>query len=262
MYEELEEDIPVRGRKKRAVKEAKGQRVVKEKFEEQRKVKPLSAKNDNQRKAFKAFTEKQMVILSGSAGVGKTEMMCWWASKLWLEGKVDNIIITRPHQHLGNDYGAINGNDTLKLLPFCMSMLMKFKKYLGVGILRNNFRTEVGEQLFEEVSGIAIVPVEKIQGMSYDSKTIILADEIQSATPAQVKALVTRLEEGAQIIIAGDKNQSALRGKNGLAMLEEILEKYPHPDSEIIRFTPKDNCRSGISGHLATIFEQQGAWEQ
>lgn len=233
-------------------------RIVKEKFEEQRKVRPLTAKSQNQKKAFRAFAEKQMVVLSGSAGTGKSEMMCWWASKLWLEGHVNSIVITRPHQHLGNDYGAVTGNDTLKLLPFCMSMLMKFKKYLGVGILRNNLRMEVGETLFEEVSGISIVPVEKIQGMSFDDKTIILLDEAQNCTPAQIKAVVTRMEEGCQLIAAGDKTQSALSGVNGLQVLESILEAHPHEDTAIIRFTARDNCRSGVSGHLANVFEKDG----
>lgn len=240
-------------------KEAVG-RVVKEKFEETRKIIPLKAKNESQRQALKAFEEKQLVVLSGSSGVGKTEIMCWYASKLWLEGSIDNIVITRPHQHLGNDYGAVTGNDTLKLLPFCMSMMMKFKKYLGSGILRNNFRMEMMESLFNEVSGISIVPVEKIQGLSFDNRTIILADEVQGCTPAQVKALVTRAEEGALLICAGDKTQSPLKGENGLQVLETVLTSNPHEDAEIIRFTPKDNCRSGIAGHLANVFEQQGAW--
>lgn len=240
-------------------KEAVG-RVVKGKFEETRKIIPLKAKNESQRQALKAFEEKQLVVLSGSSGVGKTEIMCWYASKLWLEGSIDNIVITRPHQHLGNDYGAVTGNDTLKLLPFCMSMMMKFKKYLGSGILRNNFRMEMMESLFNEVSGISIVPVEKIQGLSFDNRTIILADEVQGCTPAQVKALVTRAEEGALLICAGDKTQSPLKGENGLQVLETVLTSNPHEDAEIIRFTPKDNCRSGIAGHLANVFEQQGTW--
>lgn len=240
-------------------KEAVG-RVVKEKFEETRKIIPLKAKNESQRQALKAFEEKQLVVLSGSSGVGKTEIMCWYASKLWLEGSIDNIVITRPHQHLGNDYGAVTGNDTLKLLPFCMSMMMKFKKYLGSGILRNNFRMEMMESLFNEVSGISIVPVEKIQGLSFDNRTIILADEVQGCTPAQVKALVTRAEEGALLICAGDKTQSPLKGENGLQVLETVLTSNPHEDAEIIRFTPKDNCRSGIAGHLANVFELQGTW--
>ena len=247
-------------REARNTKKEETGRIIHEKFEEGRKVIPLTAKNESQRQALKAFEEKQLVVLSGSAGVGKSEIMCWYASKLWLEGIIDNIVITRPHQHLGNDYGAVTGNDTLKLLPFCMSMMMKFKKYLGAGILKNNFRMEVMESLFNEVSGICIVPVEKIQGLSFDNRTIILADEVQGCTPAQVKALVTRAEEGALLICAGDKTQSPLKGENGLAVLEEVLTTRPHPDAQIVRFTPKDNCRSGIAGHLAQVFEEQGTW--
>lgn len=237
-------------------------REIKPKFEEERAVRvlPLMAKSDAQRDALKAFTEKQLVILSGTAGTGKSELMCWWASKLWLEGKIDNIVICRPHTSLGNDYGAVTGNDTLKLLPFCMSMMMKFKKYLGFGILKNNFKMEVTEGLFQEAAGIQIVPIEKIQGLSFSSNTIILADELQNATAAQIKALVTRAEEGCQLIGAGDNRQSAIGGVNGLAKLEEALAQQPHEDATVIKFTPKDNCRSGVSGHLAKIFEEQGNW--
>lgn len=250
-------------RKTRQSKTEEGsRRVVKEKFLEERmkKVPPLEAKSQHQREALEAFKTKPLVVLSGSSGVGKSELMCWWASKLWLEGKVDSIVITRPHQSLGNDYGAVTGNDTMKLLPFCMSMLMKFKKYLGAGILRNNFQMEAYEGLFQEVSGISIVPVEKIQGLSFNSRTILLADELQNATPAQVKALVTRSEEGCQLLCAGDKTQTALKGENGLAVLEVVLEKYPSEYAKVIRFTPKDNCRSGIAGHLADAFEREGTW--
>ena len=243
-------------------KKADKGRQVDPKFEEERtaKVLPLMAKNEAQREALKAFVDKQLIILSGSAGTGKSELMCWWASKLWLEGIIDNIVICRPHQSLGNDYGAVTGNDTLKLLPFCMSMMMKFKKYLGYGILKNNFRMEVTEGLFQEAAGISIVPIEKIQGLSFSSKTIILADELQNATASQVKALVTRSEEGCQLICAGDAKQSALKGDNGLIVLERALKLHPHEDAQVIKFTPADNCRSGISGHLANIFEQEGNW--
>lgn len=246
----------------RRSRKAEHGRVIDEKFQEERQARviPLLPKNEAQKKALKAFTEKQLILLSGSAGVGKSELMCWWASKLWLEGTIDNIVICRPHTSLGNDYGAVTGNDTLKLLPFCMSMMLKFKKYLGVGILKNNFRMEVIDGLFQEASGIQIVPIEKIQGLSFNSKTIILADELQNATSAQIKALVTRAEEGCQLIGAGDAKQSALGGMNGLVKLEMALKLHPHEDAEIIRFTPADNCRSGVSGHLAKIFEDEGNW--
>ena len=239
-----------------------GGKVVKEKFQEERKrnIIPLTAKNDNQKLALYAFTQKQLIGLYGSSGVGKSELMCWWACKQWLEGKVDNIVITRPYKHLGGDYGATKGNDSEKLLPFCMSMLMKIKKYLGVGILRNNFKLDGFDDLFAEANGIQIVPIEKIQGMSYSPRTIILADEIQNATISQVKSLATRCEEGCQLLLTGDPKQSALQGENGLSYLVRKLEENPHELAEVVTFNPEDSCRNGISGHLTKVFEMDGQW--
>ena len=198
----------------------------------------------------------------GGAGVGKTELACWWASKLWLEGKIDTIVITRPHKHLGDDYGAVKGSDAEKLLPFCMSILMKLRKHLGVGTLRNNFKMDRLDDLFGDAKGIVIVPIEKIQGLSYDSRTIIIGDEIQSASVSQVKALATRMEEGCQLLLCGDKLQSAISGINGLEYLEQVLVKHPHDLAQVISYTPDDNCRKGITAHLTRAFEAEGSWEQ
>lgn len=238
------------------------QEVQAQKFQEERKAKvlPLTAKNDNQKLALNLLKEKQLLGLFGSSGVGKTELAVWWACKKWLEGDIDNIVITRPYQHLGADYGATKGNDAEKLLPFCMSMLMKMKRYLGVGILRNNFKLDGFEELFSTADGIQIVPVEKIQGMSFDARTIIIADELQNTSIAQVKAVTTRAEEGCQIILCGDDKQTAIRGKNGLTYLSEKLEEHPHELAGIVRFTPEDSCRHGITAHLTRIFEEDGNW--
>jgi phosphate starvation-inducible PhoH-like protein len=242
----------------RADKINDGQRQIKEKFLEQRKILPLQAKTENQRLALKAFTEHQCVILTNHAGVGKTELMCWWAAKQWLEGHVDNIVITRPYKHIGADFGATKGNDAEKLLPFCMSMLMKLKKYLGVGILKNNFKLDGFESFFTESSGIQIVAAEKIQGLSFSERTIILADEMQNMSVPQMKALMTRAEEGCQLLLSGDPQQTAISGKNGLEFITELLEKYPTDYVKIIRFTKEDVVRGGLAGHLVRAFEQMG----
>lgn len=235
-------------------------RPIKAKFQEERIIPLLTAKNESQRKALKAFTEKQVVILSGTAGTGKSILACWWASKLWREGKIDTVIITRPYQSLGKDTGSLPGNDFEKNLPFCMSMLMKFKHFLGPKVLENALKTTPQDFLFKEISGINIIPIEKIQGLSFNSKTLIICDESQNATPEQMKALLTRLEEGCQLIITGDRIQSAIKSKNGLTMVEDILTNVHHPDIAVIRFTPEDNCRSGVSGWFASIFEDGGNW--
>lgn len=251
-----------RTRKTKAVEELFTGFEQKDKFREerQRSVPKLIPQNVHQEIALQYFGDKQMIVLTGSAGSGKTMLACWYASKLWLEGKIDTIIITRPHKHLGDDYGAVKGSDSEKLLPFCMSMLMKFKNNLGVGIMRNNFKLDRVEELFNDAHGIMIVPVEKIQGLSYSERTIIIADEVQNTSIAQAKALTTRMEEGCQIIICGDPKQTAVSGTNGLAYIEKIVAENPHPLIGVVEFTPEDNCRKGVAAHLTRAFEKEGNW--
>lgn len=245
--------------KKRA---AKGNRNtnVPEKFKTERSLRivPLSAKNERQKQTLQHFKLKALVIATGYSGTGKTELACWWASKLWLEGKINNIVITRPYKHLGGDYGATKGNDAEKLLPFCMSMLQKLKKYLGANILANNFKLDGFENLFAEADGIQIVPIEKIQGMSFGSGTVIIADEIQNASVDQVKALVTRMEEGCQILVCGDPKQTALGAKNGLNFLLKLIEKYPHEDIGVVSYLKEDVCRNDVVGHFVRAFDEMG----
>lgn len=238
-----------------------GHRVVKEKFQQQRReqIKPLQAKNVNQKKTLNAFNSKQLVVQSGYAGTGKTELMCWYAAKLWLEGEIDNIVITRPLQQLGRDGGATKGNDAEKLLPYCMSMLMKLKKYLGVGILSNNFKLDGFDTLFAAADGIQIVSLEKIQGLSFNERTIILADEIQNASVLQVKALTTRCEEGCQLLISGDPRQTALKHDNGLDFLEDVLYNYPTQYAEVIEYGMEDVVRGGLTGHLVKAYDDIGS---
>lgn len=236
--------------------------VQSEKHQEERKknIIPLVAKNNNQKKALKFMTEKQLILLLGSSGAGKSELGGWWASKRWLSNEVSNIVITRPSVGHGNT-PATPGNDVTKLLSFVMSILQKLKKYLGAGVLKNNLRTEDFDPLFNDVDGIQVVATEKLQGLSFPSSTVVIADEMQNSTVAQMKSLVTRMEEGAQLIVCGDEKQTALKGKNGLTWLREKVQNNPHEDIGIVNFTPDDCCRLGISKHFTHIIEdEEGGW--
>lgn len=62
-------------------------------------------------------------------------------------------------------------------MPY-LQVSLKLRKHLGVGTLRNNFKMDRLDDLFGDAKGIVIVPIEKDQGLSYDSRTIIIGDEI------------------------------------------------------------------------------------
>ena len=249
--------------RRRDKKEGKSrQEVQPAKYQEERKacIVPLTAKNENQREALRAFVEKQCIILSGSSGSGKTTLALWWACKQWLEGKIDNIVLTRGEKGLGST-PPVPGNDTEKMLTMCLPMLLKMKQFLGVGILRNNLKMEHRDFLFDEVSGFMVMPMSKLGGMSFNERTILIADEQQASDVAQMKALCTRPEGGCQIIICGDTTQTPHKNQeNGLQYIERKLTDKPYAGSKVIKFTPDDNCRTGFTEHVTRIFEEDGIW--
>lgn len=238
------------------------QEVQPQKFQEERKAKiiPLVAKNENQKKALRALTEKQCVVLSGSSGVGKSTLAVWWACKQFLEGNIDNIVFTRGEKGLGAT-PPVPGNDTEKMLTLCLPMLLKTKEFVGVGILKNNLCMQDLDFLFNPVKGFMVFPMAKLGGMSFDSRTIVICDEAQASEIAQIKALATRPEGGCQVIICGDTTQTPLKGReNGLSYLERKMIENPYDDAEIIKFTPADNCREGWTAHITEVFEKDGVW--
>lgn len=242
-------------------KRAEQGRIIEEKYQEQRRVPPLIPKNTRQAQALEYAATKQMIVLAGSSGSGKTEIAAYVASKLWREGKVDNVIITRPNKSMNGDDAAIPGNDFQKTLPYTMAILMKLKRYLGAGTLKCSLRQDMEEVLFNEVSGIQVYSMEKLNGLSFDSKTLIIADEVQSATVGQVKSLVTRCEKGCMLFVCGDPLQTAITGENGLEYLLKLLENNTHEDIGVVRFKPEDCQREGISAFFTEQFEKEGAWK-
>jgi phosphate starvation-inducible PhoH-like protein len=72
---------------------------------------------------------------------------------------------------------------------------------------------------------IEIAPLAFMRGRTFKSAYII-ADEMQNATPAQCKMLMTRIGEGSKIVITGDVEQADRnRGNNGLMDLCQRLQK-------------------------------------
>ena len=89
---------------------------------------------------------------------------------------------------------------------------------------------------------IHIEPLGYMRGRTFN-QTLIIADEMQNATPNQMKMLLTRIGEDTKLIVTGDLEQSDLGSDNGLENLIynmqcQDLEYITHvemEDDDIIR---------------------------
>jgi phosphate starvation-inducible PhoH-like protein len=231
------------------------------------RVPNITAKTRNQEKALKYLKSKDLVIMSGNAGCGKTFLSCWWAAKQYLEGNIDRIIITRPNVVNGKDGGAVPGTDLEKLTPLVAPMLDNLSDLLGAA----KFDSLLGDDPLR--STIYAAPLEKIAGKSFRGNTIVIGDELQLSEVSQIRSLVTRPEDGCQLILLGDPKQAIHRGVNGLSYITDTVREYSDFEVEdekrqdlelrdiagIVRFTKDDCVRGGLAGAMVRIFDEQGA---
>jgi phosphate starvation-inducible PhoH-like protein len=96
-------------------------------------------------------------------------------------------------------------------------------KYYGSGVIINNAIKKYGIENFLKENIIEISPLAYMRGRTFKNAYII-ADEMQNATPNQMKMLLTRLGEGSKMVITGDLAQADRLKDNGLIEFCKLLE--------------------------------------
>lgn len=232
----------------------KAERVVKEKFV--RAVFPtLLPKNENQKQLADALKSTSLVVAQGSAGTGKTIFACYHAARKLHYNDIKKIVLIRAYQPLaGRSIGFLPGTAEEKLLPFYQQMIDYLEDCLGKASVEIAIKNRVVE----------ICSLETIRGRSWDN-CIVIVDEAQNLYPQEVQALVTRMGENCQMIIAGDDSgiqTDVKKGMDGLTYLSKVVSKYKIEDTAFISFTRDDIVRSGMTRDFVVAFEDEYALQK
>lgn len=230
---------------------------VKPKWEEYRLEKSkaihIQPKNFNQELMLISMRENIITVATGSAGVGKSLLMCYYAASELLVGNIRKIVITRPYvATAGRTTGFKPSTDLEKLRSFVLPMIGYLSDILG--------RAVVEEHLLHN-DKIELAPLESIRGRSFDD-CIILVDESSNMTIAEVQAITTRLGENCRLVLSGDGFQSDTQD-NGLKWFEALVKRYKISDIGVVKFTHDDIVRSGMVKELVIAFENdaQGTYK-
>jgi phosphate starvation-inducible PhoH-like protein len=167
----------------------------------------LHARNGHQVQYLEKLQDdnKNIVFAVGPAGTGKTMLAVQVGVKLFQEGKFDKIIVTRPAVSVDEDLGFLPGTMQEKMAPWTRPIF----DVLGEYYLKKDIEDMINEGVIE------ISPLAYMRGRTFKNAYII-ADEMQNATPNQMKMLLTRLGEGSKMIVTGDLNQADRLDDNGL----------------------------------------------
>ena len=169
----------------------------------------LNPRNPHQRDYIHQLLnpDNSIVFATGPAGTGKTMLAVLAGIKMLKEGDITKIIVTRPAVEVdGEKHGFLPGDLNQKMEPWTRPIF---------DVLHEHYSTKETARMLEEKI-LEISPLAFMRGRTFKESWII-ADEMQNATPSQMKMLLTRLGEGSRMVVTGDVQQTDRReGENGL----------------------------------------------
>ena len=191
----------------------------------------MSARSPNQKTYLQKLQneETSIVFAIGTAGTGKTMLAVMHGIKLYQEGLVDKIIVTRPAVSVDEDLGFLPGDLNEKMQPWTRPIFDVMGEYYK--------QSDIAEMLKEGI--IEISPLAYMRGRTFKNAYIV-ADEMQNATVNQMKMLLTRLGEGSKMVVTGDLAQADRRSDNGLINFCNLLANKQPKHIDIVQFDMGD----------------------
>lgn len=201
-------------------------------------------RNTAQESYVEALFDSRMVFAIGPAGTGKTLLAVLRAIKALREGEITKIILTRPAVSVDEKHGFLPGDLNAKMEPWTRPIFDVFEEYYGLQATKAML----------EAGTIEIAPLGFMRGRTFKNAYVI-ADEMQNATPDQMKMLLTRIGEGSSMIITGDLNQHD-RGfdKNGLKDFIELFAKREKSSMRICYFGKQHVERDPLVSEVLDIY--------
>jgi phosphate starvation-inducible PhoH-like protein len=210
-----------------------------------RKAEPFEPKNERQRAYASAMRRVGNIVFGlGPAGTGKTYVAGSIAADMLLAHEVERIILTRPAVEAGGEnLGFLPGEKEQKFDPYFDPFREVLEERLGKSFV---------EYLIKE-GRIKCEPFAYMRGKTFKNAFVIL-DEGQNATAEQYKLFLSRIGEGAIVVVNGDQSQSDIKGKSGL--MDAAARLFHLPSVKVVAFRKADIVRSGLVQEIIEAYER------
>ena len=216
-----------------------------QKFQITTKLKTIYPKTKNQEIFLKQMKTKDIVFAVGPAGTGKTYMAVAYAVSLFVEGKINRLVLSRPAVEAGERLGFLLGDMKEKIDPYLRPLYDALYEMMP------------GEEIDRKMANnlIEIAPLAFMRGRTLN-KSFIILDEAQNTLSTQMKMFLTRLGQDSKMIITGDLSQKDLpdNAKSGMQDAIEKLEKVK--DIGFVHLNSSDVCRHSLVEKIINAYDQ------
>jgi phosphate starvation-inducible PhoH-like protein len=159
--------------------------------------------------------QKMIIFAIGPAGTGKTMLAVQWAIDQLKYGSADKVVITRPAVSVDEQHGFLPGDLNQKMEPWTKPIMDVFSENYAARDVENMIREGV----------IEVSPLAYMRGRTFKN-AVIIADEMQNATPSQMKMLLTRLGQKSKMVVTGDLQQADRPSNNGLLEFLQLFNNF------------------------------------
>jgi phosphate starvation-inducible PhoH-like protein len=187
---------------------------------------------------------KMIVFAIGPAGTGKTMLAVQWAIDQLKYGSADKIIITRPAVSVDEEHGFLPGDLNEKMAPWTKPIF---------DVIAENFNAREIENFIKE-GVIETSPLAYMRGRTFKN-AVVVADEMQNATPSQMKMLLTRLGQNSKMVVTGDLQQADRPSTNGLLEFLKLYNNFEnHRYVDCVKFDVQDVERHEAVKEILSIY--------
>ena len=216
-----------------------------QKFQINTKLKTIYPKTKNQEIFLKEMRSKDIVFAVGPAGTGKTYLAVAYAVNLFVEGKINRLILSRPAVEAGERLGFLPGDMKEKIDPYLRPLYDALYEMMP------------GEEIDRKMVNnlIEIAPLAFMRGRTLN-KSFIILDEAQNTLSTQMKMFLTRLGQNSKMVITGDLSQKDLpdNAKSGMQDAMEKLEKVK--DIGFVHLNSSDVCRHTLVEKIINAYDK------
>ncbi len=205
---------------------------------------PIKSRSENQQQLIDAFNKSDMIFAVGPAGTGKTYLSIALAVKALKEKAVKRIILSRPAVEAGEKLGFLPGDMKDKIDPYLQPLYDALQDMLPA--------TRLSDLMEKHI--IQIAPLAFMRGRTLSDAVVIL-DEAQNTTTAQIRMFLTRMGWNTKMIITGDMTQIDLpkECRSGLKEALKILKGVE--GISVIELTKKDIVRHQLVTRIVNAYE-------
>ena len=204
----------------------------------------IKARSENQQRLIDTYEQNDMVFAVGPAGTGKTFLSIALAVKALKDKTAKKIILSRPAVEAGEKLGFLPGDMKDKIDPYLQPLYDALEDMIPQVKLQDMMEKHV----------IQIAPLAFMRGRTLSDAVVIL-DEAQNTTPAQIRMFLTRMGWNTKMIITGDMTQIDLPHTQKSGLIEALHILSGTEGIGVVNLDQRDIVRHKLVTRIVKAYE-------